>query len=124
MNIMNTVLTVIQVVLATVFAMAGLAKVSMPAHKLVRMATWTERFPVGVVRFIGVMELLGAAGLILSGIFNIFPLIMALASCGLSLLMVLATYHHINHREYRAIILTMILMIMSAYSALSGFRAL
>ncbi len=124
MNIMNTLLTIIQVILAIVFAVAGLVKLSMPAYKLERMATWTERFPVSVVRFIGLMELLGAAGLVLSRTFNIFPLIMPLASCGLSLIMILATYHHINHREYRSIILTLILMMLSAYSALTGFRAL
>jgi hypothetical protein len=124
MSIMNTLLTVIQVILTIVFALAGLVKISMPAYKLMRMATWTQRFPVGVVRFIGIMELLGAAGLILSRAFNVFPLTMPLASCGLSLIMVMATYHHINHREYRSIILTLILMMLSAYSALSGFRAL
>ncbi|NMC39456.1 MAG: DoxX family protein [Bacteroidales bacterium] len=121
---MNTLLMVIQVILALVFSSAGLVKISMPAYKLVRMGTWTERFPVSVVRFIGGMELLGAAGLIFSRAFSIFPLIMPMASCGLSLIMILATYHHINHREYRAIILTLVLMMLSAYSALSGFRSL
>jgi uncharacterized membrane protein len=85
------------------------------------MATWTKGSRE-LVRFIGIMELLGAAGLIFSKLLNIFPIIIPLASCGLSLIMILATYHHINHREYRSIILTLILMILSAYSAFSGFK--
>ena len=124
MDIMNTALALSQVILAIVFAMAGIVKISMPAYKLERMATWTVRFPVSVVRFIGVMELLGAAGLVLSQAFSILPVVKPLASCGLSLIMILATYHHINHGEYRSIIFTLILMMLSAYSALSGFRSL
>ena len=58
---MNTVLWILQVVLAALFAIAGVMKATQPKAKLAQRLPWAEDFSPATVRFIGVMELLGAA---------------------------------------------------------------
>jgi DoxX-like family len=55
--------------------MAGAMKATQPREKLLKQRPWTENFSTGRVRFIGVVELLAAIGLILpaaSGIAVLF----------------------------------------------------
>lgn len=47
------------------FLMAGVMKATQPREKLLKQRPWTENFSTGRVRFIGVVELLAAIGLIL-----------------------------------------------------------
>lgn len=62
---MNIFLWVLQILLAANFAMAGILKSTQPREKLGTRMAWVEDFSANTVRFIGVVELLGAVGLIL-----------------------------------------------------------
>ncbi|WP_428849368.1 DoxX family protein [Streptomyces cucumeris] len=63
---MNTALWIISGVLALLFVMAGLMKISQPREKLAASGmAWAEDFSLGSVRAIGAVEVLGALGLVL-----------------------------------------------------------
>ena len=57
---MNVFLWILQIVLAAMFATAGVTKATQPKEKLAARLPWVEDFSAGTVRFIGVVELLGA----------------------------------------------------------------
>lgn len=52
---------------------------------------WARHVPDGLIYFTGVMEILGAIGLILPVLLKIKPVLTPLAAVGLAIIMVLAT---------------------------------
>lgn len=119
---MNTILWIVQGILAAMYLMAGSMKTSQPKEKLVKMGLeWTGRFPISTVRFIGSSELLGAAGLILPLALGIAPLLTPVAASGLALMMLLATIHHLKHKESGAAVFTVILMLAAVFVAWGRF---
>jgi uncharacterized membrane protein YphA (DoxX/SURF4 family) len=121
---MNTTLWIIQGILAVAFAMAGLLKTTQPIDKLAKTVTWANRFPVTVVRFIGVSEFLGALGLILPGVLNMIPIMTPIAASGLALIMWLAIFHHSRHKEGKAVVFNVVLLIMAAIVGYNRFEML
>jgi len=83
----NVVLWVVQVLLALEFLLAGGIKLAMPIEAMAKQAGMPGPF----LRFIGVMELLGAIGLILPGILRIRTILTPLAAAGLVVIMIGAT---------------------------------
>ena len=81
---MNRLLWVIQVVLALLFLFAGGAKLVMSAADL----TAQTPLPAAFLRFIGVMEILGALGLLLPGLLHVQVKLTPLAAAGLLLIMI------------------------------------
>jgi uncharacterized membrane protein len=80
---MNVLLWILQVLLAALFLFAGGTKLVLPADQLAGPVA----FPLWFLRFIGVVEVLGALGLLLPGIFRIRKRLTPLAACGLVILM-------------------------------------
>ena len=81
---MNRLLWVIQILLALLFLFAGGTKLMMSAAQL----TAGGPLPAAFLRFIGVMEILGALGLILPGVLRIRTYLTPLAAVGLSIIMI------------------------------------
>src|SRR4030095_799665 len=79
------VLWTIQVLLAALFLFAGGYKLFAPADQLAAAAPGA---PIPFLRFIATMELLGAAALILPGLFGIKQFLTPLAAGGLVLIMI------------------------------------
>lgn len=86
---MNILLWVIQVLLALLFLFAGVTKLVLPIDVLMDMGSPNQvRFPGLFIRFIGVCEVLGAAGLILPGVFRRRQELTPLAAAGLVIIMI------------------------------------
>lgn len=81
---MNRLLWVIQGLLALVFLFAGAAKLAMSAADLTAQAPLSG----GFLRFIAVMEILGALGLVLPGMLHIHTTLTPLAAAGLVIIMI------------------------------------
>ena len=82
---MNVALWIVQALLALLFLFAGGMKLVMPIEEL------TKQMPLALpgwfIRFIGVVEVLGALGLILPWLTGIRPGLTPLAAAGLVILM-------------------------------------
>lgn len=96
---MSVFLWIVQAILAAIFAMSGLAKAIQPMDKLTGKYPWTQDFSPAAVRSIGVLELLGAIGLIVPAATEIAPVLTPIASTGLAIMMVLATTVHLRRKE-------------------------
>lgn len=110
-------LWVLQILLGGMFIMAGFMKSFQPLADLAKMLPWVADSSAGLVRFIGVSELLGGIGLILPMALRIKPRLTFWASLGLLVVMVLAAAFHISRGEYGAIGMNLILAACLAFVA-------
>lgn len=118
---MNVFLWLLQIVLAAMFAMAGVMKSTRPKEKLAATLPWVEDFSAGTVRFIGVVELLGAIGLVVPAATGVLPVLTPLAATGLAIVMVLAVNTHRRRREPGAIAFNAVLFVIAAVVAWGRF---
>ena len=85
---MNILLWIIQILLALLFLFAGGTKLVLSAETMASMASPNQVvLPMWFLRFIGVVEVLGALGLILPGLFRRQQHLTALAALGLTIIM-------------------------------------
>ena len=118
---MNTTLWIAQILLAVTYLMAGIAKTTQHKDRLSDMMGWVDDFSAGSVRGIGVMEILGAVGLILPGLLGILPWLTPLAAVGLALLQVGAAITHIRRREYPLLVMNFVLFALAVFVAYGRF---
>lgn len=114
-------LWIVQALLAAVYLAAGVLKASQPKDKLKANLPWVEDFSAGTVKFIGVMELLGAIGLILPAVTGIATVLTPLAASGLALTMVLAAAVHVRRKEPSGVAVVAVLLILAVLVAWGRF---
>ena len=94
---MNFAVWCAQGLLAAVFAASGVTKSTMSRPRLLATGqTGAASFPMPVVRFTAVMELLAAVGLILPWTTDIAPALTPAAAIGLGVVMIGASGSHIR----------------------------
>ncbi len=114
-------LWVAQSLLAAVFAMAGFMKIFSSIEQMAQNGMgFVNEYSEGMVRFIGVSEVLGAIGLILPAAFRIKPILTPLAAVGAAIIMVLATSYHISHGE--PFLATVIFFLLAAFVVWGRFK--
>ncbi len=118
---MGIALWVVQVLLAAAFVVSGATKLSQPKEKLVKKWAWVEDFSQGSVRIIGVLEVLGAIGIVLPALTGIVPWLTPLAALGLVLTMIGAALTHLRRAEYANIAVTAVVLILAAFVAYGRF---
>lgn len=97
---METVLWIVQILLAVAFVMAGVMKVTQPIPKLETRMAWVNSInPRSLVRVIGALEFLGGLGIILPAITGVVPQLSILAAGGLVLTMIGALVLHIIRKD-------------------------
>ncbi|MBT2515654.1 DoxX family protein [Arthrobacter sp. ISL-30] len=119
---MNIVLWVITALLTLLFLAAGAMKIAQPKAKLAASGQgWVENFSDGAIKGIGVVEILGAVGMILPALLNIATILVPTAAAGFFLLMTGAVITHVRRRETPNVIISMILGILAAGIAIARF---
>ncbi len=108
-KILHISLWIAQTLLAAAFGMAGFMKATAPLEQLAQNnMSFVNDFGAGIVRFIGISEILGAIGLILPSALRIKPVFTPLAALGLATIMLLATGYHLMQGEPFAASLTIL----------------
>ena len=110
---MKKALWIVQGLLAVLFVLNGVMKLSLPAEVL----TAQFPFPALFVRFIGVCELLGGLGLILPGLTGIRPGLTPLAAAGLTIIMIGATVSTILVMGFTMALLPLVVGLLTAFVA-------
>jgi hypothetical protein len=82
---------------------------------------WVEDFSPGMVKFIGLVEILGAIGLILPAALDIVPVLVPLAALGLVLTMIGAAVVHVRRNEVKTIAPSVVLLVLAAVVAWGRF---
>lgn len=113
---LNIILWVAQIGLAGMFIMAGVMKTFTPISELAVQQPWANDLP-GLVRFIGITELLGGIGLILPILLNIKPFLTPLSALGIALIMLFAIGFHVTRGEFGAVSLNLLLCVAALFIA-------
>ncbi|HKC68965.1 MAG TPA: DoxX family protein [Bacteroidia bacterium] len=114
---MNAALWTAQILLAASL-LTGTALKFMPIEKVSAMMPWTGQIPVIYVRLLGVIDLLGAAGLILPMWLNIKPQLTKWAATGCTALMVCAIIFHVLRGEASVIGFNIFCIVLAVFIAL------
>jgi uncharacterized membrane protein len=118
---MSAVLWLLQIVLALVFLPLGLLKVTRSREQLLRVVPWVEDFPEPVVTAIGVLELLGAVGVLLPAVLGAGTVLVPIAATGLAILLVGALVQHATRHETRQLPAPAALLVAAAAVAVGRF---
>jgi uncharacterized membrane protein len=119
----NAVLWLLQIVLALAFLALGLLMVTRSRERLLRVAGWVEDFPEWVVTTIGVLELLGAAGVVLPAVFGVAGVLVPVAALGLVVLLIGAIVTHLLRGEQDEVGVPVALLIAAAVVAAGRLSA-
>jgi len=106
--------------LALFFLYAGGKKVAQTKEQLQPMMGWVDRVPMRLVRIIGTLEVLGAAGLILPPLTGITLWLALAAAVGLALIQVGAIALHLSRGEARLIGLNIALLVTAGVTVWLG----
>lgn len=114
---METALWTAQYIAAGIFLLAGVAKAFIPKYRLVPKMPWAKDFNSGTIRLIGVMEILGAIGLVLPELLDYAAVFTPLAAIGLGVVMLMAAFVHVVRREFPMIAINLVLLALTAFIA-------
>ena len=118
---MNTVVWIVQVVLALGFLMAGAMKVTQPRAKLAPQMGWVEDVTDAQVKGIGLVEVAAALGLVLPGATDIAPILTPLAAAGLVIVMIGAAATHLRRHEPKFVLINASLLVLASIVAGARF---
>ena len=119
---MNFTLWVAQILLTGLLVWAGLMKLLLPIEKLSAKFPWTGQVPLFLVKFTGMIDLLGAIGLILPSLLRIQPKLTPFAASGLIILMICASVFHISRGEASGIGLNIVFGFIALFVAWGRFK--
>ena len=117
---MNTALWIIQVLLALLFLFAGGMKLVLPIEELTKQMPLP--LPGWFVRFTGIVEVLGAIGLILPWLVGIRPGLTPLAAAGLVIVMIGAVVYTLVAGEIASAVIPFVVGILAAFVAYGRWR--
>ena len=120
---MNTVLWILQALLAVAMLGAGAQKLTKTKDQLMASGQmdWTEDFPEPQIKGIGALEVLAAIGLILPALLDIAPVLVAVAASGVVLLMLGAAATHIRRKEQQMVVVNVVIAAIALFIAIERF---
>ena len=123
---MDTVVTVIQVLLTLFLTVAGVGKLVVPYARLAGIQSWVNDFKPGIIRLISVLEVCAAVGIFVPLFWRSLTPLAPVAAVGTALLMAGAMATHLRRGEYLNMagnLLWLGLALFVAYGKLVGFAA-
>lgn len=111
---MNILLWILQILLAVAFFLHGWLFLSPPPEYVEQM---NASLPRWFQLFLGVAEVLAAAGLTLPGLTRILPWLVSWAAAGVMIVTVSATIWHLVRGEMSSAAITLVLLAMATFVA-------
>lgn len=115
---MDIALWIVAGILALAYLVGGAGKILVPREKIAANGAsgrWVLDARPGSVKAIGVLEVLGALGLILPAVLGIAPVLVPLAALGLAIIMVGAVVLRIRRGEYKILILDVVYLALNLF---------
>jgi uncharacterized membrane protein YphA (DoxX/SURF4 family) len=117
---MNIALWIVQVLLALLFLFAGGMKLVLPIEEM------TKQMPLPLpdlfLRFTGIVEVLGAIGLILPWLLRIRPGLTPVAAAGLVIVMIGAMVYTLAAGDIASALMPLVVGILAAFVAYGRWR--
>ncbi len=116
---MNIILWLLQLLLALAFFAHGCLLLFPPPEIAIQM---NASFPRSFWLFLGVAEILAAAGLTLPGVTRIQPWLVPCAGGGVMLVMICATAYHLSRGETSSALTTIVLLVAATFVTYMRWR--
>ena len=111
---MDLVILGLQIALSAIFLYFGFSKLILPIEKIEKKVSWAKDYSEARLKTFGFFEVLGALGLILPTILDMFPIITPMAATGLAMVMSGAVVVHLRRDEIGMIILNIVIIFLLA----------
>ncbi|WP_223691925.1 DoxX family protein [Leifsonia poae] len=108
-------------ILAALYLAAGLMKSLRPKAALAPSLPWVDDYSAASVKAIGIVEVLGAIGLILPWLTGIAAMLTPIAASGFVIVQVLAIVVHMRRHENKSLPLNIILLLAALFVAIARF---
>lgn len=118
---MTIAVWIVSGLVALLYLMAGGRKVTTPEAKLPATFPFVEVTGVRLLRVIGILEVLGAIGVIVPAATGIVPILTPIAAVGLALIQVAAIILHVRRGEMKALPFNILLLVLPAFVAVARF---
>jgi uncharacterized membrane protein YphA (DoxX/SURF4 family) len=119
---MEIALWIVQALLAAIFLATGMTKLTQPRLKMAAgPMTWAADVSDRQFRTIGLLEVLGAVGVILPAALGVAPTLTALAAIGLALTMVGAIVTHVRMGETDRLAVPIVVLVLALIIAIERF---
>ncbi len=105
---------IVAALLALLYLYSGGLKVLRTPEQLRPMMGWVDTMPLRLVRTIGVLEVLGAIGLIVPPLTGVAPALAVAAATGLVLIQIGGISLHLKRGEVKVIGLNIVLLALAA----------
>ncbi|MFD5625303.1 DoxX family protein [Streptomyces sp. NPDC127072] len=117
---MHVAYWIVAALLAVFYVYAGGKKILQSPDELRPMMGWVDTVPLPLVRLIGVLEVLGALGLLLPPLTGIAVPLAVAAAAGLVLVQIGGMTLHLSRGEVREIGLNIVLLALAAVAVWLG----
>lgn len=118
----HVILWIAQVVLASTLIWSSTMKLFQPIGKLSAMWPWAGQVSLAFVKLTGLIDLLGAVGLILPALLRIRPKLTPVAALAIIALMICASIFHISRGEASSIGVNIFFAIIAVFIAWGRFK--
>ena len=119
---MSIALWIAAALLAVAFVVAGMTKLFSSRAQLEKNMAWVKDSSMGFVRILGLLEVLGAIGVIVPGAFGIAGFLVPWAAIGLAVLMAGAIVVHVQRGEgLKAAAPAIVLLVLAVFVAWGRF---
>jgi len=111
---METVIIILQFGLALIFLYFGSLKIFLPIEKIEKKVSWARDYSEKRLRMFGVLEVLGALGLVLPYNLGVFPILTPVAATALAMVMAGAAMVHLRRDEIGMILINIVIIFLLA----------
>jgi hypothetical protein len=113
---LNITLWIAQALIALTLIWGAYAKLLQPIEETAKMLPWALDNP-GLVKFTGIIDLLGGLGIILPAALRVQPKLTVLAAYGVIVLMIAASVFHISRGEASLIGMNIFFLVLAVFVA-------
>ena len=121
---MNTVVWILQGVLAAFFIMPGIGKITGSKEKHISDGHIKPEGNLLFIRILGALELLGCLGIIVPWLTGIAPILTPITAVGFSVIMIAGIVNHTIKKEYKMLPMLVAILIMSVVVAYYRFASI
>jgi uncharacterized membrane protein YphA (DoxX/SURF4 family) len=112
---LNLALWIAQALVAALFMLFGIMKLTMPIAELSKTMIWAGQLPELFVRAIALVDLAGGIGILLPAWTRVRPRLTVWAALGCTVLQVLALAFHLSRGEAMVTPLNIVLLLLAAF---------
>ena len=122
---MNTILWILQILLALTFVYSGIMKSTQQRERLIQIGqTGVADLSYPQIRLIGFLEIIGAMGIILPKALHVLPILTPVTAICFAVIMIPAANIHTKRKEFKSVSLNAFLFLISVFVAFQRFKSL